>query len=480
MLKIFIRITLLIFLASNIYAQNIRIPSAAGKFYPDDKKTLNSTLNKFLDRSETRKVSGDINALIIPHAGIEYSGQVAAEAYKYVSNRKYDAVVIIAPSHFESFPKVSIFPGNGLKTPLGTVNIHKELAESIKRSCEIVSFSNQGYYNEHALEIQLPFIQTVLPGTPVVPLVMGYQNFGYSFYLGKSLAAALKGRNILFVASTDLSHFHEYEEAKQLDKNIADLISGYDPMLLSQKIFSGEAEACGGGPLIAVMTAAQLLGSNHAEVIRYANSGDITNEKRSVVGYLSAVITNSGNNNTKLSLYDRNIILDTAISTVNSVVRVQDLPKLPGVQGALSKNSGVFVTLKINGQLRGCIGRIFATEPLINAVQWSAKSAAVKDERFFAVNEFELPLLEYEVSILSPMKLINDTEMIEIGRHGLFLVNGTRSGLLLPQVAVQNDLNRLDFLRHASLKADLPADGWEYPSTFIFVFEADVFSRKGG
>ncbi|MCP4726139.1 MAG: AmmeMemoRadiSam system protein A, partial [bacterium] len=142
------------------------------------------------------------------------------------------------------------------------------------------------------------------------------------------------------------------------------------------------------------------------------------------------------------------------------------------------KKKGVFVTLKIGGELRGCIGYIFAESPLLEAVRSNAVSAATKDPRFRPVSTVELPLLEYEISVLSPLTLIENTDDIEVGKHGLLMVSSPRSGLLLPQVPVELGWNRQQFLEGTCQKAGLPKDAWKDPNILIFTFSAEVFGEK--
>lgn len=475
--KICIIFIIIFFSAGAMCAQDIRKPTAAVGFYPEKPEELRGMIKSYLADAEYREFSGKLHAVIVPHAGYVYSGRVAAEAYRQLEGKKYDAIVIITPSHSESFGEISIYPGDGLETPLGVVNIDKELAEKIEKSAEIVSFSRRGYGQEHSLEVQLPFLQTVLPNTPVVPLVMGYQNFSFSYTLGTALGEALKDANVLLIASSDLSHYHPYDEAVRMDSEVVEAIRNYDPFLLSQNVFSGRWEACGGGPIVAVMVAAQTFGANSVEIMQYANSGDVSGDKSAVVGYLSAVITSKPPESQQYSFEEREILLNIACEAVENSVRGKALPSLTSLPGSLTRKSGAFVTLKIDGELRGCIGEVFAENPLAFAVQSTAVKSALEDPRFEPVTEGELSRLEYDISVLSPLHLMENTDEIVIGKHGLLLINGNYSGLLLPQVPVENEWNRQEFLAYLSLKAGLPQDAWRYPNTMLFIFSAEVFGK---
>ncbi len=273
---------------------NVRQPAVAGLFYPVEPRALIRQITELFERAKPPKIKGEIKALIAPHAGYIYSGLTAAYSYKSLENKKYDTVVIISPSHREYFKGVSIFPGTCYKTPLGEVPIDIELSKEIIAEEKLVFLSMSGHHDEHALEVHLPFLQMTLEKFKLVPLVMGDQAPENCIRLGKALAKVLKSaagkKKILIVASTDLSHFHPYETAKQLDQKVIDSIANFDYMQLLKDLDNQITEACGGGPTAAAMIAAKGLGADKAQILYSCNSGDVTGEKREVVGYLSAAI----------------------------------------------------------------------------------------------------------------------------------------------------------------------------------------------
>ncbi len=276
---------------------NVRQPAVAGLFYPVDARTLIRQVTELLERAKTKKIKGELKALISPHAGYTYSGLTAAYGYKLLENKKYDTVVIISPSHREYFKGVSMFPGNCYKTPLGDVPIDMELSNEIIAEEKLVFHSMSGHHDEHALEVQLPFLQMTLEKFKLVPLVMGDQTPEYCIRLGRALAKVLKsatgGKKVLIVASTDLSHFHPYETAQRLDQRAIDSIENFDYTQLLNDIDNQTTEACGGGPTAAAMIAAKGLGADKVQKLFSCNSGDVTGEKREVVGYISAAIYKS-------------------------------------------------------------------------------------------------------------------------------------------------------------------------------------------
>ncbi len=276
---------------------NVRQPAVAGLFYPVDARALIRQITELLERVKIKKMRGELKALIVPHAGYTYSGLTAAYGYKLLENKKYDTVVVISPSHREYFKGVSIFPGNCYKTPLGDVPIDMELSNEIIAEEKLVFLSMSGHHDEHALEVHLPFLQITLEKFKLVPLVMGDQTPEYCIRLGRALAKVLKSatnrKKVLIVASTDLSHFHPYETAQKLDQRAIDSIENFDYTQLLSDIDNQTTEACGGGPTAAAMIASKRLGADKVQKLFSCNSGDVTGEKREVVGYLSAAIYKS-------------------------------------------------------------------------------------------------------------------------------------------------------------------------------------------
>jgi AmmeMemoRadiSam system protein B len=272
---------------------NVRPPAVAGMFYPHDNKTLMRQATELLERAKPPKIKGELKALISPHAGYEYSGLTAAHGYKLLENKDYDVVVIISPSHQEYFKGVSAYPGVAYRTPLGDVSIDLELQKEITEGSDLIKVSADGHGEEHAVEVQLPFLQTILEDFKILPLVIGDQSKEICFKLGEVLGKVLKGKNALIVASTDLSHYHPYDVAKQMDKIAIDDVVRFDYEKLFTDLDGRETEACGGGPTAAAMIAAKIMGANKAEILHAVNSGDMTGEKGGVVGYMSAALYKS-------------------------------------------------------------------------------------------------------------------------------------------------------------------------------------------
>ena len=268
---------------------SIRRPAVAGSWYPGTASALTTAVDGHLAATR-RDLAGDLVALVAPHAGLMYSGPVAAHAYRLLEGRTFDVAVLVGPSHFVGFDGVSIVSSGGFATPLGVSPIDADCAQSLREASPLIRENPTAHTREHSLEMQLPFIQRLAPALPIVPLVMGYQTAQTAFSLGDALAAALNGRRALLVASTDLSHYHDAATAKELDTVVIDCVSQLDADRLQHALDDQPGHACGGGPTVAVMRAAHRLGARDAVVLDYADSGDVSGDKSSVVGYLAAAI----------------------------------------------------------------------------------------------------------------------------------------------------------------------------------------------
>jgi MEMO1 family protein len=271
--------------------QEIRPPAVAGIFYHAAAPKLIKMVESLLQQVQHPPLPGKLIGLVSPHAGYMYSGLTAAHSYKMLEGKKYECVIIVGPSHREYFPGVSVYPGEAYQTPLGNVRIHAELRDALLKHSNCITASSDGHSLEHSIEVQLPFLQQVLGEFQFIPLVIGDQDSSICSKLAQTLADVIGSRNILLVASSDLSHYHTHAEAVSMDEQVLDEVRKFDASSFLQKAGAEEFEACGGGPIGVVMQTAKLLGANHAEVLHYCTSGDITGDKSKVVGYMSAAFT---------------------------------------------------------------------------------------------------------------------------------------------------------------------------------------------
>lgn len=467
--------------------KKIRKSAIAGTWYPGNPETLTGDIRKYLDKIPEQAVEGPVVGIVSPHAGYIYSGQIAAYGYRLLEGKRFDAVVIIGPSHRILFRGASVLPSGGYETPLGVVPIDSELAGAILGSDAVLNSDRKPHEMEHSVEIQLPFLQVVLGTFSFVPIVMGTQDLQTCEAVAEAVFRAARGKHVLIVASSDLSHFHTYEQAKRLDRVVVDLLQKRDHWRLSRELEDGTCEACGGGPVVAAMLYAEKAGARGVKVLQYANSGDVTGDRRQVVGYLSAAFfrENPGEKGcakrkagVDMGLTDdeKQALLRIARASIQARLDGKKPPASKG-QGTLEEKRAAFVSLKKRGHLRGCIGLIEAKKPLARTVEEMAAAAAFQDPRFPPLRKEELKDLRMEISVLSPLCRIADVSEIEVGIHGLYIRKGGRAGLLLPQVATEYDWSRDTFLKETCRKAGLAPDAWSDPNTEIYLFSADVFGE---
>ncbi len=267
-----------------------RPTAVAGMFYPDDPTELKQQIDFYLKNLEKKPVIGELMAIVVPHAGYMYSGQVAAAAYTHLLDQEFDYVVVIAPSHREYFKGISVLPALGYSTPLRDVKIATSYCERLIQQNDNIIASWEGHNEEHSLEVQLPFIQRVLGDFELIPIIMGDQNYDNCVLLGEALAKVFRHQKTLIVASSDLSHYYPALDAEIKDKKVAKRINDFDYEGLWDDIESQASEACGAGPIVAAMYTAKKRGANKSEVLLYQHSGHITGDHSAVVGYLSAAI----------------------------------------------------------------------------------------------------------------------------------------------------------------------------------------------
>lgn len=468
--------------------KEIREPVYAGSWYPGNPEILSREVKRYLENAKIERLEGQIVALISPHAGYVYSGQVAAYAYRLLEGKSFDTVMVVAPSHHALFKGASIYDRGGFRTPLGVVQIDTEISRKIVESRKEFQFIPEAHAEEHSLEIQLPFLQTALKSFKLVAIVMEpYWNWESCQRLASAMAEAIEGKKALLIASSDLSHFHSYEKAVSLDRIVLNHIERFDPAGLNRDLKEGRCEACGGGPILSVMLAAKMLGANRGKVLKYLNSGDVTGEKGRVVGYAAGVFYRISGGVEKmkegkkvgvdlgLNEEEKKILHHIARTVIENKAKGKPVPEFKVDSLKLKENRGAFVSLHKRGELRGCIGYIEGQGPLHKTIEKMAEAAAFQDPRFPPVTEREIPELDIEISVLTPLKKITDINEIEVGKHGIYIKKGWYSGLLLPQVATEYGWDRKTFLEHTCQKAGLPSNAWKEKNTEIYIFSADIF-----
>ncbi len=483
------------------FPADVRKPVVAGAFYPDSPKMLADQVDRFLANVSRESLPGRLIALVAPHAGYVFSGQVAAYAYKQVQGKTFDTVILIGPSHRASFPGVSVYDRGGYETPLGTVPINVEMARELMSLKGSLRYVPQAHVSEHSLEVQLPFLQRALGNFRILPILIGPR---CSFEELESLAQAVVQvaggeQRVLIVASTDMSHYPAYAEACRVDRETLRVMEDFDARAmaeherrcLKENIPGLHCTLCGLQAVMVVMMAARELGADAVEVLKYANSGDVpVGDRDRVVGYC-AVSFYQGNGeisregmdfndlSEEMNRQEQDELLKIARQAIAKRLQGKEYTPPESSYPRLSEKRGVFVTLHKNGELRGCIGRFLTDDPLCQTVAQMAQSAAFGDSRFAPLSSAELDEIEIEISVLSPTKEISSIDEIEMGKHGIWITRGGRSGCFLPQVATETGWSKREYLEHCCRdKALLPKDAYLEEGTHIYTFTAQVFHEE--
>lgn len=488
-IKILVIVTLLttysLVLSTVLYADNIKEPNVAGSFYPDNPAALSEMVDKFLEAAIPESVSGDIFAIVAPHAGYGYSGQTAAYAYKLIKDKPYKTVVVIGTSHQYGFTGVSVYPEGVFRTPLGDLQIDKDFTRNLLYQDKQITFDPDAFAREHSVEVQLPFLQHSLKGFKIVPVVIGDASYETCKRLAELLKAAIGERkDVLVVVSTDMYHGYDFQEADIVDQLTISYLKNMDSQGLYYGLREGRLQLCGGFGMVTALILAGELGHNKLKVLNYTNSAVVTGNKNKgswTVGYVSCAIDQEKEGVAMLNKEQRKKLLGLARNSIKAYLETGKKPEVKETDLVLNKELGAFVTLHEHGELRGCVGSLIGREPLYLTIRDMAIEAAVGDPRFMPVKPEELKDIEMEISVLSPMERITDVGVIEMGKHGVLVKRGFRSGVYLPQVATETGWPKEEFLSSlCAHKAGLSPDAWKDKDTEIYIFTAEVFSEKEG
>ncbi len=468
--------------AEETQATAARQAHVAGAFYPAEPAVLRQTITRWLAQASSAEHFSP-RILISPHAGYDYSGPVAAWAFRQVQGRTYDGVVVVGLTHRDDFEGTSVDDRPAYHTPLGTIPVDLQAVEFLKTQPGLTHVERAHESQEHSLEVMLPFLQVALGDFKLVPLLMGRQAAVDAEALAEALAKLSQRGHYLYLFSTDLSHYHPYDDARRRDQLTINVVLGETPEAAARLAQAGVLEACGRGPIVTSLWLARALGYLRPQLLRYANSGDTTGEKDRVVGYAAIGFPDAGSaapagtlsreagqalvNAARLVLQQHfNPPKETEPSTPLGLERVPEL----------AQAHGMFVTLKKHGQLRGCIGRINTDEPLATLLPMVTLDAALRDSRFSPLTAAELEEVTVEVSVLSHPSAVHSPSEIVAGRDGVVLEKDGHSGVLLPQVWNETGWTRVEFLRElASQKASLAPDAWQ--DARLFTFQDQVFEE---
>lgn len=460
-----------------------REPVFAGKFYPAEKEELMHDLENYFSNAVPRQ--GDAIAVISPHAGYVFSGGVAASAYNQINpDLEYENVFVLTSSHSAHFKGVSVYKDGNYITPLGEIQLNEKIAEELIRDNILCRFIPEAHSQEHSLEVQLPFLQYHLKyNFKLIPIVIG-QGENVSAELAHALKPYYNRKN-LFIISSDFSHYPEYKDAIRVDEKTAisickNSVSEFlKTRLENKKIGIGNlsTDICGASSVLTLLNLTENKNFNY-KIIDYKNSGDaIFGDKHSVVGYSAIAVFENKINEFDLSNNEKKYLLNIARESIEKSIDHKSIEiDTSGLSKSLNSECGVFVTLKKDGRLRGCIGSFTSNKPLPMTVSNLAVSSAFNDYRFSAVSKKELKKIKIEISVLTPMKKIQNINEIELGKHGIYIKKEGKSGTFLPDVATDTGWSLIEFIERCAVdKAGLKPGAWK--DADIYIYETIKFSE---
>jgi MEMO1 family protein len=474
-------------------SQNIttdRQPYAAGRFYPADKETLSKNLSALFQSCKKSPDNWKVRAIISPHAGYVFSGKIAASAFSSIPrDAVFKNIFIIGSSHVMYYDGASVYNTGDYITPLGKISVNREIANNLILNNKVFKFPTTAHLQEHSIEVQIPFIQYYFKHTPsIVPVIIGTDDETTVKKIAAALKPWFKPEN-LFIISSDFSHYPAYNDAIETDSLTALGIISRNPVTFLNTIKKTTAKnipglvtsMCGWTSGLALLYLSEGDTDLEIRLLDYSNSGDSPQGgKDEVVGYNALAVIERNNKEVhnqgadvassfteeeKRQLFKiaKNSILSKLTLNKNYQIDEKTIP------ANLKKPMGAFVTLKIDGALRGCIGRFISSEPLYKVVQESALSSAFEDPRFSPVTKEEFKNTDVEITVIGPLKKINNINEIVLGRHGIYIKKDSRAGTMLPQVATENHWTVEEFLGYTSRdKAGLGWDGWKDAEIYIY------------
>jgi hypothetical protein len=481
----------------NTDTPKVRKPAVAGSFYPTSASEIQSMAKGWLHPAEGGTAP---QAMVVPHAGYVFSGEVAASAFNRIpAGHKYKRIFLIGPSHRVGFAGASVDTlYSSAETPLGCVQLDVSLGkELIREGGRAFTCRRDAHDDEHCLEVQLPLLQMAMEEVPpIVPIIIGTQRLGILQEIAEVLEPYFNEEN-LFVISSDFSHYPSYEDAKKSDLFLAETITsgGLDEFLhaltqIDRMGFTGQDTAACGANAIAVLLAmidSQGRGRFAGEHLMYRNSGDSPyGDMDRVVGYNSIVFTRleKPSRDTRpddhlfnFTQQEKEAMIATARASIYSSLRMDYDGDDSSVGILKEKGYGVFVTLYLNGRLRGCIGRFTSSSTLHSTIREMARSAVFSDPRFPSLTRSEAPRVEIEVSVLSPLKRIESVDEFKLGRDGIYMIKDSRHGTFLPQVAEETGWSTEEFLGHCARdKAGIGYYGWK--DAELYTYQTEVVKES--
>lgn len=482
-----------IHIASSHDGDATRRPAVAGSFYPADADTLRAEVKSFLAEAHTDG-STDVQAVIVPHAGYMFSGATAAKAFAQIApETHYKRVFLLGPCHRAAVDGAAVDEAyDNYATPLGSVRVDRATCRALMEADSVFARVPGAHEQEHCLEVELPFLQERLQEVPpVVPVIVGTTNYDRLQRTAAALRPYFTADN-LFVISSDFSHYPAYEDAVEVDRATGDAIRSASLGAFLTALADNArrhvsrllTSACGQAPIaVLLMLMKEQEGRLQMEHLGYCNSGDSPYGGRDrVVGYHAFAVKRPATQpaDDSLSAFtltpdEKSMLLQIARRSIENALSGRTEPPCDTTRltDKLRMNCGAFVTLRKQGKLRGCIGRLVGVRPLWRTVAEMARAAAFEDPRFRPVRADELPALHIDISVLSPLRRIHSIDEFRLGRDGIFIVKGDHQGTFLPQVARETNWTKEEFLGHCARdKAGLSWDGWR--DAELYVYEAEV------
>ena len=461
----------------------VKPATQANRFYTGDVQELEYEVDSLLKRHSDSLVYDNLAALIVPHAGYYFSGNVAASAYMAIDAKKqYKRIFLLGPSHHEWLDGASVnTEADYYATPLGNVKVDHETAINLTKADSVFFYRRSAHSQEHCLEVQLPFLQRRLGDVPpIVPIIISTNDYNKLKRMADVLKPYFTDEN-LFVISSDFSHYPSYDDANEVDAktgkaietgNVEEFIATINANADSGKR-NLATSACGEFAIVTLML--MMDGQYDVKHLMYQNSGDIDNHDHSrVVGYHSFAILRQEQSGFSLSTVDKQQLKQIALQSIKDQLAGKPIAQPTIRSSILNSKCGAFVSLHKHGRLRGCIGHFGEDYPLHEIVARMARAAAFEDPRFMPVTSDELADVDIEISVLTPMRRIQSIDEFQLHRHGIYIRKGYHSGTFLPQVADEVNWTKEEFLGHcAQDKACIGWDGWR--DAELYVYEAIVF-----
>lgn len=463
----------------------IRKPAVAGQFYAGDALELRQDLKKCFQKCNASPLE-HVQAIIVPHAGYVFSGVTAASAFACINpDAQYEHIFLLGPSHHVYLDKASVnVEATEYATPLGNVPVDTALCKSLLEKSDAFTYNNRAHDSEHCLEVELPFMQYHFKKlAPIVPIIIATQKLNVLKEIAHTLQPYLNEKN-LFVISSDFSHYPAYLDAKRVDGLTKDsIMTGKAEAFVNATLHNQElnidslaTSACGEAAIATLLMMTEQDATIHPHHIMYCNSGDSPyGGKDRVVGYHSFVFTrDKARDGFSLDADEKKTLKQIAYDAIKTTLEGKAYQQPSLLTEKLKTKCGAFVSLHKQGRLRGCIGHFGEDTPLYETVYRMAKAAAFEDPRFPRVRLDELPDLDIEISVLTPMKRIHSIDEFQLGKQGIYMRKGYHAGTFLPQVADEVNWNKEEFLGHcAQDKAGIGWDGWK--TAELYTYEAIVF-----